>query len=70
LPYMLYLRWVVPLVGSLLLGNHENYRMLSRYTEAFQNCQALTEAFKQSGFDVTYHSFFFDSCTAVIGKQE
>lgn len=69
LPYMVYLHWIVPMVGALLLGNHENYRMLSRYMQNFQNCCALAETFEQAGFDITYHSFFFGCCTAVTGTQ-
>ena len=39
-PYLFYLNRVIPLVGRMLLGNPDNYRMLGVYTERFGDCGA------------------------------
>lgn len=69
LPYMLYLRLIIPIFGFLLLGNHRNYRMLSRYTSHFQNCHAIAQVFAQQGLVTNYHHFFFGCCSAVTGHK-
>jgi demethylmenaquinone methyltransferase/2-methoxy-6-polyprenyl-1,4-benzoquinol methylase len=69
LPYMLYLSQVVPVIGALMLGNHENFRMLSRYMQAFQNCRDLAGCFSEQGFDIAYHLFFGGCCTAITGTH-
>lgn len=35
--YMFYLKRLIPLIGRMLLGNPDCYRMLGVYTEAFEN---------------------------------
>jgi ubiquinone/menaquinone biosynthesis methyltransferase len=67
--YLFYLRSVVPFVGKLFLGNPDNYRMLSRYTERFDNCSRLAASFARAGFDVQYHSFFWGCATAITGVK-
>ncbi|MEO1288344.1 MAG: class I SAM-dependent methyltransferase [Chloroflexota bacterium] len=66
--YMFYLSQIVPIIGALLLGNHENFRMLSKYMQAFQNCETLAQVFEAHNFDVSYHNFFFGCCTALTGS--
>jgi demethylmenaquinone methyltransferase/2-methoxy-6-polyprenyl-1,4-benzoquinol methylase len=67
--YLFHLRYVVPFIGRLFLGNPDNYRMLSRYAEDFDNCSRLAASFAQAGFDVQYHSFFWGCATAVTGTK-
>ncbi|MDB5299220.1 MAG: Methyltransferase type 11 [Phycisphaerales bacterium] len=68
-PYMLYVNYVVPLIGFLFLGNPDNYRQLGVYTAAFQNCQKTLDEFRAAGLEVQYHSFFFGCATAVSGHR-
>jgi demethylmenaquinone methyltransferase/2-methoxy-6-polyprenyl-1,4-benzoquinol methylase len=68
LPYMFYMKQIVPLIGKLLLGNPDNYRMLGVYMERFKNCQRLGRLFGESGFDVRYQCFFWGCATALVGK--
>jgi demethylmenaquinone methyltransferase/2-methoxy-6-polyprenyl-1,4-benzoquinol methylase len=68
-PYILYLRHFVPVAGRLLLGNPENYRMLSTYVGGFRDCLSLCDAFADEGFDVTYYSFFWGCATALVGQK-
>ena len=67
LPYMFYLRSVVPILGSLLLGNPDNYRMLGVYTQAFGNCEAAEGLFVDSGLDTEMRSHFFGCATSIVG---
>jgi demethylmenaquinone methyltransferase/2-methoxy-6-polyprenyl-1,4-benzoquinol methylase len=67
--YWFYMRHVVPLVGKLLLGNPENYRMLSTYMTQFGDCHRLKPLFAAQGFDLCHHSFFWGCASALVGKK-
>jgi demethylmenaquinone methyltransferase/2-methoxy-6-polyprenyl-1,4-benzoquinol methylase len=67
IPYMFYLEVLVPVVGKLLLGNPDNYRMLGVYTACFSNCRKLERLFAASGFDVRYQRFFGGCASGVVG---
>jgi ubiquinone/menaquinone biosynthesis methyltransferase len=69
IPYMFYLKQIIPLLGKLLMGNPDNYRMLGVYTTAFQNCRGFAEACKSAGFEIRYASYFFGCATGVVGKK-
>ncbi len=66
--YLFYLKRVIPLIGSLFLGNPETYRMLGIYTEQFGNCTAIAHQLQQQGFTVQSHSYFFGCATGVSGR--
>lgn len=68
-PYMFYLGMIVPLVGKLLLGNPDNYRMLGVYTARFGNCRNLERLFADSGFDARYERFFWGCASGVVGVK-
>lgn len=68
--YLFHLGIIVPLLGRLLLGNPDNYRMLGAFTSAFGNCRLLVETFTREGFSVSYHRFFWGCATALVGKHE
>lgn len=68
-PYMLYLKGVIPLLGKLLLGNPDNYRMLGIYTEQFQNCGRMAEYLRVAGLHVEYKRFFFGCATGLVGSK-
>lgn len=70
LPYMFYLKRVIPIIGKLLMGNAENYRMLGIYTEQFENCQAMGEFLQDAGLNVKYKSFFFGCASGLRGKNQ
>lgn len=64
--YMFYLKLVIPLLGKLLLGNPENYRMLGRYTASFGNCTQMSRLLREAGFTVSYRRYFFGCATGIV----
>lgn len=67
--YMFYLKEVVPLVGRMLLGNPENYRMLGVYTEEFGECPGSRRILERHGLRTTYHEHFFGCASGVSGTK-
>ncbi len=68
-PYMLYLKRLIPLIGRLMMGNPENYRLLGVYTEAFGSCHSVASAFRAAGLEVEVRSFFFGCATGLVGRR-
>lgn len=69
LPYLWYLERVIPVLGRLLLGHPENYRMLGRYTRAFGDSRRALAAFEAAGLEVEFRSYFFGCATGVVGRK-
>ena len=69
LPYMFYLKRIIPILGRILLGNPDNYRMLGIYTQAFQDCEHFANCLSQAGLDVSPVNFFFGCATGVQGMK-
>jgi ubiquinone/menaquinone biosynthesis methyltransferase len=67
--YLFYLNRVVPLIGKLLLGNPDNYRMLGTYLSRFGDCRNLESLFAANGFEVSYASFFWGCASALVGRK-
>ena len=67
--YMLYLKRLIPVLGRLLLGNPENYRMLGIYTERFVNCRQFQEILGTTGLQTHYHEYFYGCATGVSGMK-
>jgi ubiquinone/menaquinone biosynthesis methyltransferase len=67
--YMLYLKHIIPIIGWVLLGNPENYRMLGVYTEQFGDCQRMRDALVRNGLRATYHEYFFGCASGVSGSK-
>jgi len=65
--YMFYLKRVIPLVGRVLLGNPDSYRMLGLYTEAFENVNYFAACLKEAGLEAVNVSYFFGCATGVRG---
>ena len=68
-PYMFYLKFVIPLIGRIFLGNPDNYRMLGVYTEAFQNCRQFADELSCIGLYARPTSYFFGCATGVTGYR-
>lgn len=68
-PYMFYLRYVIPVLGLLFLGNPRCYRMLGVYTAAFGNCSRMATLLRDAGLHAESRELFFGCATAVVGGR-
>ena len=68
-PYMVYIKYFVPLIGRLLLGNPDNYRLLGVYTSRFRDCSEFAAQCTDAGLRVQMRRFFFGCATAVVGEK-
>lgn len=67
--YMFYLKWAIPLIGRVLLGDPECYRMLGVYTQAFENTTHFASCLREAGLEVMPVSYFFGCATGVRGMK-
>jgi demethylmenaquinone methyltransferase / 2-methoxy-6-polyprenyl-1,4-benzoquinol methylase len=65
--FKLYVKYYVPMLGSIFLGNPDNYRLLWTYTDEFQSCRRLLPHFERAGFSVQFQSYFLGSATLIHG---
>ena len=65
--FMFYLTRLIPLIGRLLLGNPDSYRMLGVYTQAFDNATHFAGCLREAGLEVVPVSYFFGCATGVRG---
>lgn len=70
IPYMFYLKYVVPVIGMLFMGNPANYRLLGIYTEAFNDCSFILRALEDTGLQVRSETYFFGCATGVSGYKK
>ena len=67
---MFYLKNIIPLIGKLLLGNPDNYKMLGIYTENFGDCRKMQTYLEGEGINVEYKSFFFGCASGLVGYKK
>jgi ubiquinone/menaquinone biosynthesis C-methylase UbiE len=68
-PYLSYLRYAIPLLGRVFLGNPDNYRMLNRYAERFAAGDAAIRCFAEQGFSVRVEDLFFGCARWISGEK-
>lgn len=68
-PYLFYLKHVVPHIGRALMGNPDNYRMLGVYTQSFGDCHDVKAILQSAGLDTDLHSYFFGCATGLVGRK-
>lgn len=70
LPYLLYISIIIPLIGKILLGNPDNYRMLGTYTKKFGDVSRFGKMLENTQqLEVHYQAFFFGCMTCVYGQK-
>jgi len=67
--YGLYLGKIIPILGRLLLGNPEEYKMLWQYTKKFGNAKTTTDIFSKTGLKTNFNSYFYGCATGFSGKK-
>lgn len=67
--YGFYLGKIIPLFGRLLLGNPDEYKMLWKYTNKFDNAKKATEIFASIGLKTEFKSFFYGCATGFYGTK-
>jgi len=68
--YLFYLKYVIPVLGKICLGNPETYRMLGVYTVRFENCKHTKTILEQVGFEVGYQSYFGGCASGLLGMKQ
>ncbi len=70
MPYLFYISVIIPILGKLLLGNPNNYRMLGTYTKKFGNVSHFGKMLENTQqLEVHYQAFFFGCMTCVHGHK-
>jgi demethylmenaquinone methyltransferase/2-methoxy-6-polyprenyl-1,4-benzoquinol methylase len=67
--YGFYLGQVIPILGRLLLGNPEEYKMLWQYTSKFKNSKNATNIFAKAGLNTEFTSYFYGCATGFYGQK-
>lgn len=67
--FMAYLKRVVPVLGRILLGNPESYRMLGVYTERFAGCEPVADAFRAAGLQTELVRYFHGCATGIVARK-
>ena len=67
--YGFYLGQIIPILGRLLLGNPEEYRMLWQYTNKFDNAKRAKEIFTKTGLTTKFYSYFYGCATGFYGTK-
>ncbi|MBK8055743.1 MAG: class I SAM-dependent methyltransferase [Saprospiraceae bacterium] len=67
--YGFYLGQIIPILGRLLLGNPEEYKMLWQYTSKFDNVKTATEIFTKTGLTTNFNSYFYGCATGFYGTK-
>ena len=68
-PYMFYLKTVIPIIGKIFQGNSESYKMLGIYCDKFENCEAFKEELENVGLKVKMKTYFFGCATGIVGYK-
>lgn len=67
--YGFYLGKIIPILGLLLLGNPEEYKMLWQYTNKFDNAKKATDIFANTGLKTEFRSYFYGCATGFYGTK-
>jgi len=66
--FRLYVRYYVPALGWIALGNPDHYRLLWKYTSEFGSCGRYLDAFRDAGLEVELRRHFFGCATRLVGR--
>lgn len=69
IPYKFYIKYMIPLIGRLFMGNSEDYRMLGRYCDRFIDCSHFAACLQSAGIHVVMKKYFFGCASGVVGTK-
>ncbi len=69
IPYLVYIHYLIPLIGIVCLGNPADYRLLGTYTESFGSCAWCKPIFREHGLTAEVTPYFFGCMTALHGRH-
>lgn len=64
-----YVNHAVPVIGKLLLGDIECYRMLGKYANEFKSCDRVLDIFASAGLEVGVQRHFYGCATSLVGAK-
>lgn len=67
--YGFYLGKAIPVLGRLLLGSPEEYKMLWNYTRRFENAKKAAELFEKAGLKTEFRSYFYGCASGFHGHK-
>lgn len=67
--YGFYLGRIIPVFGKILLGDPEEYKMLWRYTDKFNNSKKANDIFTRAGLKTEYISYFYGCASGFYGQK-
>jgi demethylmenaquinone methyltransferase/2-methoxy-6-polyprenyl-1,4-benzoquinol methylase len=67
--YSFYLQRVIPILGKLFLGSPDEYKMLWRYTEKFENAKNAMVVFANAGLETKFNTYFYGCATGFYGQK-
>lgn len=68
--YLFYLKYLIPILGKLFLGNIEAYKMLGIYATGFHNARNVEQIFINQDFEVEYVEYFYGCATGIKGRKK
>ena len=68
-PWIIYVRWIIPFIGMLFLGNSKNYRMLYNYAREYEKDGMLDFVNNDSNLCVETHILHFGSAINYVIKK-
>lgn len=69
IPYMFYLKYIIPTIGRLFMGNSSDYNMLGVYCQNFKNCHQFKSFLEEEGLNVKVTNHFFGCATGIVGYK-
>lgn len=69
IPFMFYLKYVVPVIGRVFMNDDVSYRMLGVYTEKHGDASGFTDALREQGLQVQHQRLFFGCADLVSGRK-
>lgn len=68
-PYLAYLRYAIPVLGWLLLGDPRPYRMLAEYTTRFGDMRPMGRSLREAGLEVMSMRVAMGCATGIRGRR-